>query len=617
MINVNAEGTKELMPTSSNFGNLQVYDMKRPFAAYYNTDPNHRLYFHISNIGEKAYFGFRHIVQTGINNSTTQFRIKDSSGNVVYVSTNIPTTSTSTGYIGSYAAAVAGPKIGGIPVNGYKPFSFTPVTTGDFYMEFNTDTSKGTYHIDYFDLTVVNSSNQPIPGRLWSYAWDISTRSFSNGFNASMYIYTDDAFVSKINFNGIEAFGFVIACNSTGPGDLEGGNNENRISIEGNSTRPQFKIFLNDPDINAYPSGIIPAVIQNLTLIGTPVYGQPVLFTVNISQPGIVQIVLDINDSIGYQPNSEDVILVEPVHAGIDTIIWDEKDGFGNYVSGNTNVLLSSSFASGTTHLPLYDPETHPNGYIVNRIRPATGLCDLYWDDSNFSGGTVNIDGSIKTGHSWPYFFGDVRTMNTWWNGYTLPILNSFGFSIGNTLPIDLLEFTATVKDKQIELEWATASETNCQYFVVEREKASDKSYEEVLKTNGSGNSNNILRYVAYDYSPILGPAFYRLKQIDFDGKFTYSDPVYVNFNFDKLSYAIYPNPVNSNNAEISIVQAENSITEIVVYNEKGQEVYSRSYCSKDNCVLKLNFDSIENGIYILHVKSGDKEFKTKIIKED
>lgn len=605
-----AEGTKELMPTSSNYGNLEIYDMKRPFAAYYNTDPHHRLYFHIANTSERVYFGFRHIVQSGINNSTTKFRIKDPSGTIVYAYTNIPTSS-GTGYIGSYSAAVAGPKINGSPSNGYSPFSFTPSITGDFYMEFNTDTSQDTYHIDYFDLTVINSNNEHINGRLWSYAWDLSTRSFDNGFNASMYIYADDGFVSKANFNGIQAYGFVIACNSTGPGDLPGGNNDNRKSLAGNSTRPQYKIFLNDPDINSYPSGSLPQIVQNLNVIGTPTYGQPVLFTVNVSQAGIVQIVLDINGIYGYQANSSDVILVEPVHAGLDTIIWDGKDGFGNYVIGNTNVLVLSSFASGTTHLPLYDPETHPNGYIVERIRPATGRCDLFWDDSNFSGGTVNIDGSILTGHSWAYFFGDVRTMNTWWNGYQLDILNNFEFIVHIPLPISLLDFTAIADKDKVLLNWATASELNNDFFTVE--KSSDAiDFEPITTIIGAGNSNTIIEYQYKDMTPYTGVSYYRIKQTDYDGKFSYSEIRAVKFLLPLSGFSVYPNPVKSGEI-LQIIPDNNwdvSYT-ISVYALNGQKV---AEFNTDGAFSFLINASLNKGVYFLVISSWEESIINKIV---
>lgn len=595
-----SEGTKQLMPLSSDYGNLQIYDGKRSFAAYYNADPMHRLYFHVAATSEKVYFGFRHIVQSGINNSTTQFRIKDPSGAIVYASTNIPTTSGSNGYIENYEAAVAGPKVSGSPSNGYKPFLFTPATTGDFYIEFSTDTSQGTYHLDYFDLTIINADRVRLTGRLWSYCWDISTRSFNNGFNATMYVLTDDYFVSRADFNGILAYGFTLACNSTGPSDLPGGNNENRKSIEGNSVRPQYKIFLNNPDLDVYPSGEIPEVIENLDIASEPIFGEEVIFTVNISQPGIVEIILDINEFEGYQPDSRDVILIKNVHAGLDSIIWDGKDGFGEYVEAASVVVVLSSFASGTTHLPLFDPETHPEGYIVNRVRPITGSCDLYWDDSNFEGGVVNIDGSLTTGHSWEYFFGNERTMNTWWNGYELDILNNFNFSIGFPLPVELIYFELIPGENQVALNWAVENEINNDYYVIE--KSSDAvNFVQVGVVPGLNNITTLSEYSFVDYNPFSGISYYRIMQIDFNGEIKYSEIEMVNLTSALIQFDVYPNPVRNN--EYLHIRPNVSQLEyyVIIYTLDG--TITDCFVTNDVCNYFIE-PEMKHGVYYVVIRS-------------
>jgi len=608
----NAEGTKEIRPDSAEYGNIQINDFQRPFALESNTDPFNRLYIHISDyVHEKVYLGFKHI-QAG--SETATFRIVNPSGTVVYPTTSpfrktIPTSGA--GYIKWYSKAVAGPIIG-LTGNGYSPITFTPQTNGDFYIEFTTS-YQGTdnaYHFDLFDITIANGSTK-IPGRLWSYCWDLSTRAFDNGYYAKMYVLTDDRYVSKIDFNGIEAFGFTIACNNTGPGNLPGGNNENRKSIDGNHTRPQFKVFLNNPDINAYPSGTIPVVVQNLAVIGTPVSGQPVLFRVNISQPGIVQIVLDLNGISGYQPNSADVILVDPVHAGLDTIIWDEKDGFGNFVTGSATVSVLSSFASGTTHLPLYDPETHPNGYIVTRIRPSSGQCNLYWDDSNFPGGTVNIDGSLQTGHSWPYFFGDVRTMNTWWNGYELGVLNAFDFTIGVDMPVEFLEVKVISDNDHVNVNWSTASETNNDYFTIER-STDGMDFKPLSIVKGAGNSNTILNYNYADNNPIEGINYYRIKQTDFDGKFDYSEIKSMNYISEAFDIKAFPNPVNKDgnlNIVLLIEKKENYTASI--YSITNQKIVE--FSTNKSIIIPLN-NSLNEGVYYLVISSGEKRYLEKIV---
>ena len=607
-INSKAEGTKEFRPTSSDVGNLQINDKNRPFAMESNTDPFHRLYFHINDTSETVYFGFQHI---GDGNAT--FRIKNPSGVVVYSRTDIP--SDGEGYIKSYEEAIGGPKINDKKPQAYSPFVFKPDTTGDFYMEFTTDLSQA-YHFDLFDLTVADSNNNPIPGRLWSYAWDLNTRSSGGKYNGKFHVYTDDEFVSEIDMNGIQPYGFVISCNNTGPGDTIGGNNENRKSVAGNSTRPQYKIFLNDPDSSIYPSGSFPEIIDSLDVVRPVYYNDTVKFSVNMSGPGTIEMIIDLNGIAGYQSGSIDVILVKNINAGYDTIPWDGKDGNGNYVDQSTpTVLITSSFSSGITHLPLYDPETHLNGFLVNRIRPVIGFVNyLHWDDSNFDEGTVNIGDSLETGHSFPNNFGNERTMNTWWDSYKLNVLRDFEFSYDGVLPIELLFFDAKIKDDKVEITWSTASEINNDYFNIEKSQ-DGKNFEVIASINGSGTSNIQHDYSFIDKNPVKGTAYYRLKQTDYDGKYEYSYIVavlYINNKDTECKLNVYPNPCigkciflleNCENVKFSIFDALGN----VVYSFEPKEL------DKGSGSFTFNVQgNLKPGMYI--VRGLDTRVHTKKI---
>lgn len=609
-LTVKAEGTREFRPDSTYSGNMQINDMGRPFALETNTDPLHRLYFHISDYAsEKVYIGFKHV---NVSGETAKYRIMNSDGTLAKARTSVPTSGT--GYIKYYSQAVAGPIISGSPANGYTPVIFTPTMNGDFYIEFTTTASTNTaYHFDLFDLTVATSTSNRIKGRLWSYCWDLNTRNYSNRYWGKFYSYSDDKYVTEFDMNGIQPYGFTVSCNNSGPAST------NRKSIEGNSTRPQYKIFLNDPDPIVYPSGTIPVIVENLTLVDTPYVGQPAKFTVKMSKSGTVEMTIELNGEPGYQPNTEDVIIVQAVKENEkDTIVWDGKNGLGNVVDADKLAVSSVDFYSGVTHFPLYDPETNESGYIVNRIRPVTGSCKIYWDDSNFEGGTTNVVGQYGPAHTWASMFGNNRTMNSWWDGFRIDTMATFNwhFKIGVPMPVELISFTVKVVDKKVELYWETASETNNNYFTIER-TTDGGNYEPVRNVNGAGNSNERKKYTAIDDNPVNGPALYRLTQTDFDGKFTEFEPVYVNVDLSDLSYTIYPNPVNSNNTEISIVQAEKGNTEIAVYSESGKKVFEKKYCQESDCVIKINFDSYKEGVYLLFVKSGDRQFQTKIIKED
>src|SRR5258705_772874 len=518
MAGIYAEGTKQFLPTSSDNGCIQVNGAGRPFALMTNTDPLQRLYFHISSTTEKLQFGFsRHSTSVA---SSGQYQIKSPSGTIVQGPTSIP--NGGAGKIGSYAEAVAGPKIGGVPAGGYSPLSYTPVTTGDFYIEFSS-ANNDNYRFEYFDLTVVNSLNAPINGRLWSYAWDMNTWASSNGFAGTFYVYTSEGYVSKVNMNGIQAYGFVTSCNGTGPQNT-GNLVADRQSIAGNSTRPDFKVFLNNPDATAYPSANAPTITSPVSIVGGNVYyGSAVQFTVGVSAPGTMQFIISINGVTGYQAGTTDVLVVSNVVTGMNTINWDGKDAYGNYPAAGTTIEISTGFSAGITHLPIYDPETHPSGFIVDRVRPGSGSAPIRWDDSNFSGGSVNISGGSGNGHLWAINFGDVRTMNTWWNGYEVENQDQFTVIVQPALPIALTSFHIDItSEHRPVLNWTTVSETNIDYFNVQRSNNFPDNFENVGEVKAFGNSNTEHQYSFTDMNYVALSNYYRVSAVDYDGKVVY-----------------------------------------------------------------------------------------------
>ena len=97
----------------------------------------------------------------------------------------------------------------------------------------------------------------------------------------------------------------------------------------------------------------------------------------------------------------------------------------------------------------------------------------------------------------------------------------------GNYLPIELMFFSAQVKANQVALHWATASEQDNESFTIER-SADGFNWDIVTTLNGAGTSIHRIDYTARDQRPLSGLSYYRLKQTDFDGHFTYSNIVSV-----------------------------------------------------------------------------------------
>lgn len=173
-------------------------------------------------------------------------------------------------------------------------------------------------------------------------------------------------------------------------------------------------------------------------------------------------------------------------------------------------------------------------------------------------------------------------------------------------LPVEFLSFNAKINDKVVELTWQTASEINNDYFIIER-STNGKDWLAINTVDGSGNSNNVLNYKFTDEKPLLGVSYYRLKQVDFDQKFSYSNNAVVNFEgFDIIE--LYPNPSkgNFNLVMKSSIEADIDLT---IYNSIGQVVKTQHMqVTKGVNSLNAQFEGA-TGKYLITVKSTDGQY--------
>lgn len=159
-------------------------------------------------------------------------------------------------------------------------------------------------------------------------------------------------------------------------------------------------------------------------------------------------------------------------------------------------------------------------------------------------------------------------------------------------------------------LKWSTASEFNNQYFEVQRQDAN--TWETIGVENGKGNSQQLQNYTHIDAQPKEGINYYRLKQVDFDGKFEYSPVISVKFSNISNSpsttpaVSIYPNPTSG---EVWVKTDENIPSDnpqnISVFDVKGQQILSSLH--KENTQL-VDLKYFENGLYYL--KIGKQSYK-------
>ena len=180
-------------------------------------------------------------------------------------------------------------------------------------------------------------------------------------------------------------------------------------------------------------------------------------------------------------------------------------------------------------------------------------------------------------------------------------------FTPSTPVPVELVSFSASAKDGAILLRWSTATEINNKGFQVER-KSSTEEWSKIAFVDGNGTTTNPHIYSYSDNSVKSGSYSYRLKQVDFDGSYKYSDIAEVSFNaVTKYELAQnYPNPFNpSTTISFSIPEASN--VSLKIYNTLGQQVQTLVSGFKEAGSYKIHFDAknLTSGLYFYKIEAG------------
>lgn len=173
----------------------------------------------------------------------------------------------------------------------------------------------------------------------------------------------------------------------------------------------------------------------------------------------------------------------------------------------------------------------------------------------------------------------------------------------GLTLPVELVNFDVTQLDDNVLLEWETVSELNNDYFEIQR-GIDGVDFESIDLIDGAGNSTRTIGYQFEDIEPILGDSYYRLKQVDFDGKTSFSQIERVNFSGSGAT--IFPNPTTG-----LVHLSDNSIKKVDIVTPEG--TYLKSLFPKNEMI---DLSHVPSGIYFLYLRSNDIIQVEKIIIE-
>jgi len=215
----------------------------------------------------------------------------------------------------------------------------------------------------------------------------------------------------------------------------------------------------------------------------------------------------------------------------------------------------------------------------------------------------------------------DPNGINFWYVNQYQPTTGSFNWrtriaNIDYTIPVELVSFSANTVRDEVELSWRTATETNNQGFSIER-MTTGGTFEEVGYVAGFGTTTEPKAYSFIDSKLEAGIYSYRLKQIDFDGSFEYSNEINVEVELP-LEYALeqnYPNPFNPT-TKISYSIPEDGFVKLAVYNLLGEEVANvvNAFQKADRYEVTFNAGGLSSGVYVYKIEAPNYTASKKLV---
>lgn len=234
--------------------------------------------------------------------------------------------------------------------------------------------------------------------------------------------------------------------------------------------------------------------------------------------------------------------------------------------------------------------------------RPASYTTCIRMDsatstDWNIAGLPANISAVFLVDANKVYLGGNFRQTLQGYERSSLAVFTEDTTSV--PLPVKLLSFTAQKNDEHnVTLKWATASETNSSYFVVER-STDMKQFESIARVRSIGNSNVQHTYFANDRRTNEPVIYYRLKQVDTDGKQELSSVISVKFE-EEENVSMYPNPANGT---IYFSHTSSYQSKCTVYDMNGKEV--KEFMLEQNGITSVDCSDLQPGMYFVKISNA------------
>jgi len=266
---------------------------------------------------------------------------------------------------------------------------------------------------------------------------------------------------------------------------------------------------------------------------------------------------------------------------------------FDWYANPSGTIKVAVTYDGGLTSIPLYNQvdatgNVGPTVVSGNFTTPATGAANTQIEIT-FIGYSFNND-------------------NVYWDNMTLEYV----------VPVELVSFDASTKGSVVELNWITSTETNNMGFEILRtDQNKNLGWQKIGYVAGYGTSTEPKAYLFSDANVEAGIYTYRLKQIDLDGTFTFSNEIEVEVEIP-LEFSLeqnYPNPFNPSTM-IKYSIAEDGFVKLSVYNLLGEEVATLVNESQKAGKYEVNFNAggYSSGMYLYRLETPSNSSIKKML---
>ncbi|KAA9339985.1 heparinase II/III domain-containing protein [Adhaeribacter soli] len=183
-------------------------------------------------------------------------------------------------------------------------------------------------------------------------------------------------------------------------------------------------------------------------------------------------------------------------------------------------------------------------------------------------------------------------------------------------LPVELVAFKAEKVSSGVKLTWQTASEKNNRSFQIQR-SADARSWKTIGEKAGQGTTSAATAYHYHDVPDFSGLVYYRLKQLDLSGDFSYSDVQAVQFEMETITALhLYPNPIKDR-VTLELMSDVPENVEIELRNVAGQTAFKQKHLlAKGLNSLQLELAGLPRGFYFVTLKSNSRTWQTKFVKQ-